>query len=516
MEYTQSTDLTTSDVSSRLLHRFYEPLGLLSALGQARGEHTHTTPPSLGHVDSLTHEQLRRQFLNELAFLCDYKKGGDSCTAIALGQNPQGYVFWVAANKCPERLIIPFLESLLEMLKRADGTRDSQLLIREVSGISITFARERLMTYALHLLSKLEKLKGFPACTSEPISGFIAIWENRLENLDGDDLYSLVEYAYTSRHSDFMRQLATLADEQRYKASGDSLQATCASVRHLIGRLGLHARSARALASFMHRMMPIMESYSVRAVHIPVEGKGRPAPRKATNLDGALNRMLPQDTPDREVYQPALARLDKLFNISERFLSDYSDSKHRTRVHAEVQVLHHFDEHDEEFAGGDKYIACSKPACFCCRLYFRHHPGGFLEPHSHQKIYLNWQPPLMKSARPGKEHQLRDILNLMTKDIRKDALDQLRKQAAPRGYHPDSITGISLSTLAMPGLDAISIAAHDEREKDALVDADSEYSSLESDDATASSSSTSLLDMDSDTDDEEGGITLLGLDQALG
>jgi hypothetical protein len=349
------------------------------------------------------------------------------------------------------------------------------------------------------------------------LAGFITSWEKRVEDLVEADLHSLVEFAYKNRHSDFMRQLATLAHEQRYKTSGDSLQATCASARHHIGRLGLHARSARALASYTQRMMPFLDSYTVQAVPNPMKGNGRPPPRKTTNVEAALKRMLPSDAPELEVYRQALALMDKPFKISERFLQDYSDSKNKTRVHAEVQVLHHFDQYDKEFAGGDKYIACSKPACFCCHLYFRHHPGGFVEPRSHHKVYLNWQPPGMESPKIEQKNQLRDILNLMIKDIRKDALGQIIKKAAPRGCHPDSITGISLSIFPAPQRDTISTTAHDERESDLLSEIGNEYNSLESGNATASASSSSIAlpDMDGDTDEEEGGISLLGTVEAF-
>jgi hypothetical protein len=169
MECARSTGLPTSNLSLKLLHRFYEPLGLLFALGKTRGEHTHKTLPSFEQVDSLTVQQLRRQFLDELAFLCDYKKGGDSCTAIALGQTPQHCVYWVAANKCPETLIVPFLIKLLKILEGVHGKRDGQLLIEDISRISVTFARGRIKTYAKYLLSDLEKLKGFSKCTNEPV-----------------------------------------------------------------------------------------------------------------------------------------------------------------------------------------------------------------------------------------------------------------------------------------------------------------------------------------------------------
>jgi hypothetical protein len=261
-------------------------------------------------------------------------------------------------------------------------------------------------------------------------------------------------------------------------------------------------------------MMAFLESYSVQAVPIPAKGNGRPPPRKSTNVEAALRRMLPMEAPELDVYRQALALMDEPLKISERFINDYRDSKNKTRVHAEVQILHYFDQHDEEFAESDKYVACSKPACFCCHLYFRHHPGGFVEPRSHYKIYLNWQPPGIESAGTGKKNQLRDILNLMIKDIRKDALSQIIRKAAPRGYHPDSITGISLSILAAPELDATSVVAHDERENDGLVENGSQHSSVEQDNATTFSG-IALPDMDDDTDEDEGGISLLGIEEAL-
>jgi hypothetical protein len=152
------------NLPTRLLHRFYEPLGLLSALGKARGENTDKTLPSFEQIDSLSAQDLRRQFLYELAFLCDHKKGGDTVTAIALGQTPQDYVFWVAANECPQELIVPFLEKLLIILKETHGERDGQPSTEEIFRLSVTFAHARIKTYAGSLLSDLHKLREFPAC----------------------------------------------------------------------------------------------------------------------------------------------------------------------------------------------------------------------------------------------------------------------------------------------------------------------------------------------------------------
>ncbi|KAJ5817145.1 hypothetical protein N7447_009378 [Penicillium robsamsonii] len=60
------------DRYQKLLARLYESLFLLKALGQTRGEHTtQLTSPDLPM-------EKRRRFLQNLAYVCDFKKGGDS------------------------------------------------------------------------------------------------------------------------------------------------------------------------------------------------------------------------------------------------------------------------------------------------------------------------------------------------------------------------------------------------------------------------------------------------------
>ena len=94
----------------RQLSRFYEPLVLLYTLGSTRGEHTAAALPPDENICELPLKELRRRFLNELAYVCDYNKGGDTVTAIGLESTPQRYVFWVGANTSPQKRIVPFVE----------------------------------------------------------------------------------------------------------------------------------------------------------------------------------------------------------------------------------------------------------------------------------------------------------------------------------------------------------------------------------------------------------------------
>jgi hypothetical protein len=309
-----------------------------------------------------------------------------------------------------------------------------------------------------------------------------------------------------------MRQLSAFAHKGDHKTSGDSLQERCKHARHIIGRLGSHSRSARDLALYTPRMMKYLESYSVEAVPVPSEGHGRPLVRSSTTIEAALKRMLPAGAPDLEEYQQALAQIDGAFGISKRFQDDYNCPKNRTRVHAELQVLHYFHQNNKKFAEGDKYIACSKPACFCCHLYIRHHPGQFVEPQSHFKVYLNWQPPgVLEGAKTQRGSQLEKILDRMIHDIRKDALSQIIQKAGPKTFHPDSVTGISNSVFAPAEFDAVSFTVDAKQTLEKIDEVSSEYSSFESDSLAASSPDVVESTSDSDTDEEEGGVSLLDI-----
>lgn len=127
------------DPYQRLLARFYEPLFLLRALGQTRGEHT----PQPLSFDALM--ERRRRFLQNLAYVCDFKKGGDSCTAIGLESRQSCYLFWVASNNMIEK-IVSFLNTALNILMSANSQPVSDLAATESAFIQlcVDFATSRI------------------------------------------------------------------------------------------------------------------------------------------------------------------------------------------------------------------------------------------------------------------------------------------------------------------------------------------------------------------------------------
>lgn len=88
----------------------------------------------------------RRRFLQNLAFLCDYGKGGPSTTAICVEDRQDCYVAWVASNKGAPPKVVAFLASILEILRTASASNDEERHDLEVHLLqaAATFARDRV------------------------------------------------------------------------------------------------------------------------------------------------------------------------------------------------------------------------------------------------------------------------------------------------------------------------------------------------------------------------------------
>lgn len=103
----------------RLIYRLYEALNLLDLLGRVRG------PQRIVAFDSST-LAIRRRFLKNLAFLCDYMKGGPSSTAVAVEDRANCNVFWISSNEEPSEDTRKFLEFVITTVKNSHALTESQ------------------------------------------------------------------------------------------------------------------------------------------------------------------------------------------------------------------------------------------------------------------------------------------------------------------------------------------------------------------------------------------------------
>lgn len=95
------------DRYTRLWYRFSEPLILLLSLGKTRGEHFS------GPKASSPKQAARRRLQDNIAYLCDYTKGGDSTSSACFEDSEDCYNLWLSSNQTSSR-IVDFVEDMLK------------------------------------------------------------------------------------------------------------------------------------------------------------------------------------------------------------------------------------------------------------------------------------------------------------------------------------------------------------------------------------------------------------------
>lgn len=140
-------------------------------------------------------------------------------------------------------------------------------------------------------------------------------------------------------------------------------------------------RSAQTLPLFLHvKVLPI-------SLPSPYFFREQTAPPKTSSLPARLSLC---HTPT-----PASALCQKL-NIppataNTQFLTNLTSALKEARIHAEVQLVAHYDLNPTPFR--PRVIASSKDACYLCNLFVSTH-GGFHVPRTHGKLYKGWRLPV--------------------------------------------------------------------------------------------------------------------------
>lgn len=250
-----------------------------------------------------------------------------------------------------------------------------------------------------------------------------------------------------------MKDLTSRTLSSQKVPKGDSNAAAFGLVRHYIGRLACPIRAAEIFVAASSRIPHLFDNPDVKSVQ---SSQWVRVPRRAIpkiTPSRILTRMLPKDDSRLEGYEAKLAVMDQNFGIFKRLCDKLEDDKFKSRVHAELLMLQHFHSNKLRFVADDKYIGCSKPACYCCYRYIREHDEGFVLPSSHHKTYLNWRPPDIPDDKESEERWRvqRDIMIRVIRKINAQILEKIQLSRGPSNWRPDSTTGIT-SSLGAIGL----------------------------------------------------------------
>lgn len=161
-------------------------------------------------------------------------------------------------------------------------------------------------------------------------------------------------------------------------------------------------RSAQTLPLFLHvQVLPI-------SLPPPYFFRDQTVPPKTSSLPARLS-LCQTPTPASSLCQklsipPATANA--------QFLTNVTSALKEARIHAEVQLVAHYDLYPTPFR--PRVIASSKDACYLCNLFVSTH-GGFHVPRTHGKLYKGWRLPVGVPGWEGVQERMNTALEARIK-----------------------------------------------------------------------------------------------------
>lgn len=246
--------------------------------------------------------------------------------------------------------------------------------------------------------------------------------------------YDLCKAAYDFRHSSTYVLLKEVSESSKV--------GLLSSARHLVARLGHWHKSSISLVAHAPGFLTIIQNAAVRSVQPPAYEK------ISLQLDKDLHKLILRVFPNfkgSSMCDALLERLQKADSLIQWFHSANAKAKAKTKPHAEVVMLEFFHMKGMQFVNDDRYIAGSKPSCYCCALYFHNHP---LETHKrpcHGNVWVRWTVPRWEEFAEDK-NAIQGILRRMANTTRDLSYASFQNGVLPRTRFESTI-GITTAEM---------------------------------------------------------------------
>jgi len=156
------------------------------------------------------------------------------------------------------------------------------------------------------------------------------------------------------------------------------------NIGHLIGRLNHTLKAIKVLIEAKSRLAYLFDGFEIKRAR---SSHSSPPPLLERNPSlMEIAGRLSGDFEEIETLRCNLEELDRLHQPFPKLREECQKKTWRPRVHAELILLDLFWSQNLEFVENDKYIGCSKPACYCCYHYITVHPGRFVPPACHNNL----------------------------------------------------------------------------------------------------------------------------------
>ncbi|KAJ5644783.1 hypothetical protein N7507_010794 [Penicillium longicatenatum] len=425
---------------SKTLRLLYEPLCLLYTLSQVRGNRT--KPSEISHEGpGLTGPRCYRNFVDAIAYICAYRKEPGYVTAAALEETPNEIVVLLAANSGVDDKVIGLLKTIHGILSwvisnhtvRLD-TSEGQKVLKFLIGCVLSLNAPKVFQYYQQVNKTvslvMDRLKTEPSLKDRDSIIKLSAWFAANLSKDGIPL----------QESDMpILALSSYSDREIFKAlhnhPGSSEQShNFERLFKLLYKLGKHVAQCKRL------ILATIGLHSVLARGLRIETINGSSEKRITlvtrtcNIQNISNRMF-SVSAKRDMF---LRQLQQIYSENEldRVLSkDLCKSK--TRVHAELLILDHFEQTRGRFPFEQDSMLSLPPIHLLS-------PGTLCDPPSHQKLYMSWRLPDITESGPNAAIRYRDqkdILSRMTETVRIDLKNDIATSTGRRMNHADSTAG---------------------------------------------------------------------------
>ena len=252
-----------------------------------------------------------------------------------------------------------------------------------------------------------------------------------------DELVQFVQDCHSLRGTLFFEPL------KLFTGHGQTYSHKFEQLYKLLCKLGKHITVTRKLfEAAVHLSSDFAKGFTIRTVPSSKLQSLPLTPKEAT-VESTIGRMF----PDSEAQDKFRQRLQSVLNTNDVLEVLQGTRSTKTRVHAELLLIDYFDHHGCSFLNGnDKYIGCSKPACYLCHAYISNHPESYAVPASHQKLYVGWRVPDVDSETTNYERRLKfqeEILLKLINKLRHDLQTEIESDVPRRAFHADSTAGVT-------------------------------------------------------------------------
>ncbi|KKZ60351.1 hypothetical protein EMCG_04909 [[Emmonsia] crescens] len=453
---------------SCVLHRFYGLILLLETLGPVRGDRqkAEIISDELG----VHNTKLRRHFCNALAYICAFDTGSDNVTAVALDAQPCCTTVLIAANRGVSPEVVEFLQDILSILhdiaQSSPGTdtsliqediihkvvRLSQPRVRRYHEVAVDMYKSCLPIIQSARIRYAKALANPKAAELARLEEFLTQYFNPSRSIESDhECLDLVKQCHSIRASGMIDSLTLFA------AHGQPCQAKFLRLQELLKKLGKHITCSKRLVNAATQLSEeFVCDFKVEPIQ-PSKLEPICLPLKKASVDSIVARMTSGISEGDKVKEQLKERHPRgLADISQEIEEKLRVAK--TQTHAELILISYIEQHGCDFRDpDDRYIGCSKPACYLCHLYIHYHPGKYSVPDTSNKLYVKWRMPDIRSSdqetRVKLNGEAEKILDKMIQEIKTSFKNDLTRPK-PRSMHADSSADMTSTIMGGPGLGA--------------------------------------------------------------